>query len=153
MRNVTMLVVSLACSASMALANDPLTQIAQHARELASDYRKMTVTLKDKNFATQDLQEELREADVALAKVKELLAEHAATNPAYLGSKQKDWKLTQDLVTLLNIFQSRKAELLAGDNPHKKRNTIRDEAQGLVTRATMLEKAALRLAAPENTGS
>jgi seryl-tRNA synthetase len=146
MKNLMTLALTLTLTASAALAGDHMSQIANHARDLATDYRKMTVTLKDKRFPTQDLQQEMKEADVALAKVKELVAEYAAMNPNLSAAQQKDWKMVQDLVTLLTVFQDRKTELLAGDNPHKKRGVIQGEALALVTRATLLEQTALRLA-------
>ena len=80
-------------------------------------------------------------------KVKGLLSEFSATNPNFSGmQQQKDWQMVQDLVKLLEIFQDRKVELLSGDNPHKQRKSIRDHAEALVTRASLLEQAALRLA-------
>jgi hypothetical protein len=140
------LALTLTLSASAALANDHLNQIATHARGLAEDYRKMTVTLKDKNFPASDLKQELQEADAELDKVKGLLSEFTATNPSFSGTQQKDWKMVQDLVKLLEIFQDRKTELLSGDNPHKQRKSIQAEAEALVTRASLLQQAALRLA-------
>jgi hypothetical protein len=146
MKHLMTLAMTLTMTASAAWADDHMNQIANHARDLATDYRKMTVTLKDKKFPPQDLQQELKEADAALAKVKDLVADYAATNPSLNAVQQKDWKMVQDLVALLTLFQNRKAELLAGDNPHKKRGVIQGEALGLVTRATLLEQTALRLA-------
>ena len=147
MKHVLTLALTLTLSASAALANDHLNQIASHARGLAEDYRKMTVTLKDKKFPAGDLKQELQEADTELEKVKGLLSEFSATNPNFSGvQQQKDWQMVQDLVKLLEIFQDRKVELLSGDNPHKQRKSIRDHAAALVTRASLLEQAALRLA-------
>ena len=146
MKHVLTLALTLTLSASAALANDHLNQIASHARGLAEDYRKMTVTLKDKKFPAADLKQELQEADAQLDKVKGLLSEFSATNPNFSGVQQKDWQMVQDLVKLLEVFQDRKVELLSGDNPHKQRKNIRNHAEALVTRASLLEQAALRLA-------
>jgi hypothetical protein len=146
MNKITTLALSLALSASAAFANDQLVQVAAHARDLAEDYRKMSVTLKDKNFAPADLQQELQAADTDLGKIKTLLADYAASSPKWNDAQLKDWKRAQDLVVLLDVFHTRKADLLTGDNPIKKRKQIRLEAQSLETRATMLEQAAKRLA-------
>jgi hypothetical protein len=146
MKNVMTLALTLAISASAAFANDHLSQIASHARDLASDYRKMTVTLKNKNFPAADLRQELQDAEAEVSKLKALVDEYGATSPNLNDIQQKDWKQVQNLVKLLEVFQDRKSELLAGDNPHKQRNKIHAEAQALVTRATLLEQAALRLA-------
>jgi cell division septum initiation protein DivIVA len=146
MKMLRYLALSVALTASSAFANGHLDQVAAHARELAADYKKMVETLRNKNFPVSELRQELQDAEEALAKVKDLLAEFQAANPGIATAQPKDWKLTQDLVTLLDIFHDRKAELLSGDNPWKKRTSIRNEAQGLVTRATMLEQAVLRLA-------
>lgn len=146
MKHVLTLALTLTLSASAALANDHLNQIASHARGLADDYRKMTVTLKNKNFPVADLKQELQEADAALDKVNGLLTEYSASNPSFNAAQQKDWKLVQDLVKLLEVFQDGKTELLSGDNPHKQRSKIQRHAEALVTRASLLEQAALRLA-------
>jgi hypothetical protein len=146
MNKLNTLALTLALTASAAFANDHLTQVAAHARGLAEDYRKMTITLKDKTFAPAELQKELQAADSDLGKIKTLLAEYAATGPKWNAAQAKDWQLTQDLVVLLDIFHTRKSDLLTGDNPSKKRKEIRTEAQGLMTRATLLEQAAKRLA-------
>jgi len=145
MNTMKNLALTLAFTASAAFANDHVTQAATQARELAADYRKMTLTLKDKNFATQELQQELKEADDALAKIKTLLADYGATNPQLNAAQQKEWKRAQDLMALLEVFHGRKANLLEGDNPHKRRTAILQEAQALVTRADLLEKAVQRL--------
>jgi ABC-type transporter Mla subunit MlaD len=146
MKNITSLAMMLALSASAAFASDHLNQIANHARELATDYRKMTVTLKDKNFAAHELRQELKDADEALAQVKELVGQYEATQPNLNAAQQKEWKKLQDLVALLAIFQDRKNELLSDSNPQKQRKSAQAEAQALVTRATMLEQTARRLA-------
>jgi len=146
MKTMHNLALAVALTASAAFADNQLSQVAAHARDLAEDYRKMTVTLKDKNFAPAELQKELEAADSDLGTIKTLLAEYAATDPKWSASQAKDWKLTQDLVAVLDIFQTRKSDLLAGDNPTKKRKEIQSEAQGLLTRATLLEQTAKRLA-------
>ena len=146
MKNVMTLALTLALSASAAFAADHMTQVAAEARELASDYRKMTVTLKNKNFPAQELRDEMKDAEIALTKVKGLVNKYQASNPSLTAAQQKDWKLVQDLVALMAIFQNRKTELLDSGDPHKKRGSIQAEAQALVTRATLLEQAALRLA-------
>lgn len=146
MKHLLTLALTLTMSASAAQANDHLNQIASHARGLADDYRKMSVTLKDKKFPAADLKQELQEADEALGKVKGILNEFSATNLSFNAAQQKDWKLVQDLVALIGIFQDRKAELLSGDNPHKQRKDIKLNAEMLVVRASLLEQAALRLA-------
>ncbi len=146
MKTLSSIALTLALTASAAFANDHLTQIAGHARELAADYGKMTQTLKNKNFAPAELQQELQAADSDLGTIKTLMAEYAATEPKLNAAQAKDWKLTQDLVVLLDVFQTVKSELLAGDSPTSKRKEIQAHSQGLVTRAKMLEKTAMRLA-------
>lgn len=146
MKTIRTLALTLAFTASAAFANDHLTQIAGHARELAQDYGKMTQTLKNKNFAPQELLQQVQAVDADVAKIKTLLGEFAATNPEFSALQAKDWKLTQDLVVLLDVFHNRKTELLSGTNAQQDRKKILAESQAVVTRATMLEKAALRLA-------
>lgn len=146
MKTLQYLAMTVTLTASSAFASEHLNQVASHAREMAADYKKMTETLKNKNFPVAELRQEIQDAEEALEKVKTLLAEFQSAHPSVAAAQSKDWKLTQDLVTLLGIFHDRKAELLSGDNPHQKRSSIRNEAQGLVTRATMLEQAVMRLA-------
>ncbi len=145
MKNVRQLALTLALTASAAFANDHLTKIADHARNLATDYRRMADTLKNKDFAPHELKQELQEAEAALSNVKTLLAEYSATGPNLNAAQQKDWQLTQDLVTLLDIFHGSKTELLSEANAQKKRSDIRAHALGLLTRATMLEATVKRL--------
>jgi hypothetical protein len=152
MKTLPLFALTLALSAPAAFANDHLTKIAGHARDLATDYRKMSDTLKDKNFAPVELKQELQEAESTLTQVRTLLAEYTATNPQFSGVQLKDWKLTQDLVTLLELFHDRKNELLEESNAQKKRGEIRAHSQGLLNRANMLEAAALRLTGA-NSGS
>lgn len=150
MKRMTTLAVTLALSAAAALANDHMTQIATEARELASDYRKMTATLKDKNFPERELQEELKAADVELEKIRGHMAQFEAAKLTLTPAQAKDWKRVQDLVLLLDVFHGRKAVLLEGDNPHRRRNELRAEAQALLTRATGLAETARRLSSLPN---
>jgi hypothetical protein len=152
MKTLPLFALTLALTAPAAFANDPLTQIAGQARELAADYRKMSDTLKNKNFAPAELKQELQESEAALTQIRTLLAEFSSTHPQFTTAQRKDWKLTQDLVALLGIFHDRKNELLEESNAQKKRGEIRAHTQGLVTRATMLEAAVLRLTGA-NAGS
>lgn len=151
MKTINTLALTLALTASVAFANDHMTQIAAEARELASDYKKMTVTLKDKNFPERELQEELKAAEAELEKIRGHMREFSAAAPTLTPAQMKDWKLAQDLVELLDLFHGRKAVLLENDNPHKKRSELRAEAQALVTRAVMLADAAGRLASLPNS--
>ncbi len=123
------LALTLALTASAAFANDHMTQIAAEARELRSDYQKMTVTLKNKNFPERELQDELKLAEEELEKIRGHMTQFEASKPTLTPAQAKDWKTTQDLVVLLDIFHGRKAVLLEGDNPHKRRGELRAEAR------------------------
>lgn len=147
---LTTLALTLALSATAALANDHMKEIAAEARELGSDYQKMAKTLKDKNFPERELLEELKLAETELEKIQGHMSAFQASKPALGPAQTKDWKTTQDLVQLLDIFHGRKAVLLEGDNPHKRRADLLAEAQALVTRANMLVQTATRLSALPN---
>lgn len=152
MKTLPLFALTLALTAPAAFASDHLTQIAGHARELAADYRKMSDTLKNKNFAPAELKQELQESEAALTQIRALLADFSATSPQFNAAQHKDWQMTQDLVTLLGIFHERKNELLDESNAQKKRAQIRAHSQGLVHRANMLEATVLRLTSA-NSGS
>ena len=147
MKTITTFAMTLALTASAAFANDHMIQVAAEARELASDYKKMTITLKDKNFPERELQEELKAAENELEKIEGHMMEFSVAALTLTPSQSKDWKLAQDLVKLLDIFHGRKSVLLEGGDPHKKRSAILAEAQALLTRANTLADVAKRLSA------
>lgn len=152
MKDVALFTFVMTLTAQAVFASDHLSKIAAHARDLATDYSKMSVTLKNKNFAPAELKQELQDAEATLAQVRALVAEYGATTPQLNAAQLKDWKLTQDLVALLGIFHNSKIELLDLANAQKKRGELRSQSQALKTRAKMLEAAVLRLSGA-NTGS
>lgn len=151
MKTVKTLALTLALTASAAFANDHMTQIAAEARELAADYKKMTITLKDKNFPERELQEELKVAEMELEKIQAHMVQFGALGLTLTPAQVKDWKTAQDLVQLLDVFHGRKSVLLEGGDPHKNRAQLLAEAQGLLTRANMLADVAKRLSVIPNS--
>jgi hypothetical protein len=147
MKTMNALALTLAITASAAFANDHMTQIAAEARELASDYKKMTITLQDKNFPERELQEELKVAEIELEKIQGHMGQFSEAAPILNAAQVKDWKTAQDLVQLLDIFHGRKSVLLEGGDPHTNRAKLLAEAQALLTRANMLADVAKRLSA------
>lgn len=141
-RNLAM---TLALTASAVFANDHLNQIAGTAKELQSDFSRMAQTLKNKNFAAEELKRELEALRGHVDQLKATAEEFEAANPNLTGQHEKDWKMAKELIALVDIFHSQKAELL-NDNPAKNRKMLKAQAEGLAKRSTVLRDTALRLA-------
>jgi cytochrome c556 len=140
------LAITLALTASAVFANDHLNQIAGTAKELQSDFSMMAQTLKNKNFAAEELKRELEALRGHVDQLKATADEFEAANPSLSGQHEKDWKLAKELIALVDIFHSQKAEMLNGDNPAKNRKMLKAQAEGLAKRSTVLRETALRLA-------
>jgi hypothetical protein len=142
MKTIHTLALTLALSATAAMANDHLSQIRDHARSLEQEFRGIQMTVKSKDFQPEAVRSRLEAAGAGVEKLKELVAGVESSNSAVTANPE--WKRTKDLVTLLEVFHGRKADLLQGD-PRKNRSMLKATAEGLAQRAAMLQKSAGKL--------
>jgi hypothetical protein len=142
MNTIRRIALTLAVSATAALANDNLTQIRDHARSLEQEFRGMQTAVKSKNFQADELRGRLEATGAGVQKLKDLVAGVEASSPNVVSNPE--WKRTKDLVQLLDVFHGRKAELLQGD-ALKNRSMLKVTAQGLAERAVLLQKSADKL--------
>jgi hypothetical protein len=135
--------VIFALTAAVALANEHLTQIRDHARQLEQDFQNIQSLVKNKNFDTADLQSRLGNTSESVAKLKTLMNEFESSSPHLTNTH--DWKTTKDMATLIEIFHAQKIELASGDT-RKNRAMLKSHAEGLAKRAALLHRSADNLA-------
>ena len=142
------LATAFALAASAAWANEDLIQIRDHAGKLEQEYRELGTKLKVKSFNAAELQDRLGAANSDISRLKDLVAGFDTSNP---GTSQrmdeataKDWKTTQVLVKLIELFHNEKLNTL-NNEPLKKRGLLKSNADGLVRRTAMLRETVDRL--------
>ena len=141
---LTQLAITTVLAASAAFANDNLTQIRDQAGKLSQEFRDIGVTLKNKNFNTVEVQNRVNAIDAGIESLKKSTVEFEAAKHSLTANGDKDWKLSKDIIHLIDIFHEQKSQLLSGD-PQKMRSQIRDQADGLAKRASMLQETSNRL--------
>lgn len=144
---------SLAVFAAMvgtSLAAD-LNSIMEHAKSVQMDAQQISTTLKSKNFDTNEVKNKIEATQASINSLKEAVAGYEAANPGAVNSE--NWKAVKDRVTLLDIFTSRKAELLT--DAQRNRSMLRAHADGIAKRAASLQETAARLqqASTSSSGS
>ena len=139
------LAMTLALTASAVLANDALTAITDHAKDLQGDYARMAQTLKNKDFALQDLQRDLNAIGEQLEQLQTLASQFEESAASLTDAQRKHWEGTKEVITLLDIFHDRKSEMLNGDNPRKKRKELKNEAERNAYRSSVLYDRASQL--------
>ena len=150
------LTTAFALVASIGWANEDLIQIRDHAGGLEREYRELGTKLKVKSFSVTELQDRLGAATSDITRLKELVAKFETANPATSHGKDwatdKDWKTTQVLVKLIDLFHTQKLNTL-NDEPLKKRGLLKSHADGLIQRTAMLRETVDRLLKTMPAGS
>ncbi|MBL8294132.1 MAG: hypothetical protein JNN08_19970 [Bryobacterales bacterium] len=134
---------SLAVFAAMvgtSLAAD-LNSIMEHAKNVQMDAQQISTALKSKNFDTNEVKNKIEATQGRINNLKEAVAAYEAANPGAANSE--NWKAVKDRVTLLEIFASRKAELLT--DAQRNRSMLRAHADGIAKRAVSLQETTARL--------
>ena len=140
----TQLAIATVLAASATFANEHLTQIRDQAGKLGQEFRDIGVTVKNKNFNTVEVQNRVNAIDTDIESLKKSAAEFEAANHSLTANGDKDWKLSKDIIHLIDVFHERKSQMLSGD-PKKMRSLIRAQAEGLVKRASTLQETSNRL--------
>jgi len=118
-----------------------LNSIMEHAKSVRMDAQQISTALKSKNFDTNEVKNKIEATQGRINNLKEAVAAYEAANPGAVNSE--NWKAVKDRVTLLEIFASRKAELLT--DAQRNRGMLRAHADGIVKRAVSLQETAARL--------
>lgn len=142
---LTTFALTFTLTATVVMANDHLLAIGNHAKELQGAYAHMAETLKNKNFALQDLQRDLHAVGEQLEQLKVLASAFEDSAAGLTEAQREHWEATKEVITLLDIFHARKSELLNSDNPRKKRNQLKTEAERNAYRSSILHDRASQL--------
>ncbi len=128
-----------------------LNSIMDHAKSVQMDAQQISTALKSKNFDTNEVKNKIEETQGRINNLKGAVAAYEAANPGAVNSE--NWKAVKDRVTLLDIFTSRKAELLT--DAQRNRSMLRAHADGIVKRAVSLQETTARLqqASTSSSGS
>ena len=148
----TQLAIATVLAASAAFANEHLTQIRDQAGKLAKEFRNIGVMVENKNFNTVEVQNRVNAIDADIESLKKSAAEFEAANHSLTANGDKDWKLSKDIIHLIDVFHEQKSQMLSGD-PKKMRSLIRSQAEGLAKRASMLQETSNRLLRTNPAGS
>lgn len=138
MKYLTLTVLAFATAAGTARANDHLTGIRDHARELSIEFRAMQEITKAKKADLSSLQPRLESSAERIGELKALVAAFEASHPEKTAAAE--WKATRDLVALIDLFHSQKLEVIQSGKPDKSR--ARTYAAGLVVRSDKLQNTA-----------
>ena len=141
---LTQLAITTVLAASAAFANEHLTQIRDQAGKLGQEFRDIHVTVKNKNFNTVEVQNRVNAIDADIESLKKSAAAFEAAKHSLTANGDKDWKLSKDIIHLIDVFHEQKSQLLSGD-PKKMRSMIRAQVDGLAKRASMLQETSNRL--------
>ena len=141
---LTQLAITTVLAASAAFANEHLTQIRDQAGKLGQEFRDIGVTVKNKNFNIVDVQNRVNAIDADIESLKKSAAEFEAAKHSLTANGDKDWKLSKDIIHLIDIFHEQKSQMLSGE-PKKMRSLIQAQAEGLAKRASKLQETSNRL--------
>ena len=133
-------IAAFAALVGTSLAAD-LNSIMEHAKTVQMDAQQIRTTLKSKNFDTTEVKNKIEATQARINSLKEAAAAYAAANPGAVNSE--NWKAVKDRVTLLDIFASRKAELLT--DAQRNRSLLRAHADGIARRAVSLQETTARM--------
>mgnify|MGYP000873095469 CR=1 FL=1 len=143
--NLNKLLVTTVFTAAAVFANDHLNEIAGTAKQLESDFGVIARTLKNKKFATDELKRDVEAARPHVDRLKAAADQFEAANPSLSERQKAEWSKTKELIALVDIFHSRKSELLDSGAAAKNRKLLEAKAKGLVHRSTMLRESAQKL--------
>ncbi len=138
MKTFQKLTFMMVLAASAAFANDQLTQMRDHAKTLHQEFTQLQSAVKNRNFDVQTIQNRMNELDANIEKLKSIAAEFESSAPSNIAASS-DWKLTKELIQLLDMFHEQKMELLNGDL-RKNHGLVKVHAEGLARRAEILSK-------------
>lgn len=141
MKTVSKITITLVLTAVGAFANEHLTQIRDHAKDLEQGFRGIQTVVRDKNFDESALRTRMDATSATVDKLKTLAAEFETANPTVAASP--DWKTAKERIVLIEIFRNEKEKLM-GD-AKKQRGMIKAHAEGMARRAAMLLESSDRL--------
>ncbi len=137
-------VLLLAASSALALDKEIAGKMMEASQRLETDARAISVALKSKNAAVDEVHKRLAQMDADMAKLQESVSEVEASELEMSARDKRDWELLKTKVKLLEVFHTNK-KALAAEDVMKNRTMIRAHADGVALRAMKLRQTAAGL--------
>lgn len=137
-------VMLLAASSALALDKEIAGRMIEASQRLETDAKAISLALKSKNVAVDEVHKRMGQMDADMAKLQESVSEVEATAPEMSDRDKRDWELVKTKVKLLEVFHTNKKTLVAED-VMKNRTMIRAHADGVAQRAVKLRQTAVGL--------
>ncbi len=142
MKIINLLTFAVGLTAMNAAANDHLGVIRDHATVLHREFRGIEQLAKKKSTPITDLQTRVNATAERVEQLKKAVTDFESASPHLTA--HPDWKRAKELVTLIDVYHSLKAQLLAGGSV-KDRGLLKAHAGGLARRSSVLLETTDRL--------
>ncbi len=142
MKMINLLTFAVGLTAMNAVANDHLGAIRDHASALHREFRGIEQLAKKKSTPLADLQTRVNGTAERVAQLKKAVTDFESASP-HLAS-HPEWKRAKELVGLIDVYHSLKAQLIAGGSV-KDRGLFKAHAGGLAKRSSVLLETTDRL--------